>query len=60
MKKRILRIDETGTYLDEEEVPVYVDVDGVEIFEEEPFWRIGGEIYSEKTLENMKEYAHGE
>ncbi len=57
MKERVLRIDETGTYLDEEEVPVMTDIDGVEIYEGEPFWRIGGEIYSEKTIEDMREFA---
>ena len=57
MKERILRVDETGMYLDEEEVPVMTDINGVEIYEGEPFWRIGGEIYSKETIDDMKEFA---
>ena len=57
MKERILRIDETGTYLDEEEVPVMIDINGVEIYEGEPYWNIGGEIYSKETIDDMKEFA---
>lgn len=57
MKVRILRIDETGTYLDEEEVPVMTDINGVEIYEGDPYWNIGGEIYSKETIDDMKEFA---
>ena len=57
MKVRVLRIDETGTYLDEEEVPVMTDINGVEIYEGEPYWNIGGQIYSKETIDDMKEYA---
>ena len=57
MKERILRIDETRTYLDEEEVPVMTDINGVEIYEGEPYWNIGGEIYSKETIDDMKEFA---
>jgi len=57
MKERVLRIDETGTYLDEEEVPVMTDINGVEIYEGEPYWNIGGEVYSKETIESIKEYA---
>ena len=29
----------------------------VEIYEGEPYWNIGGEIYSKATIDDMKEYA---
>jgi hypothetical protein len=57
MKEMVLRIDETGTYLDEEEVPVMTDINGVEIYEGEPYWNIAGEIYSKETIDDMKEFA---
>ena len=57
MMERVLRVDETGTYLDEEEVPVMTDINGVEIYEGEPYWNIGGEIYSKETIDDMKEFA---
>ena len=57
MMERVLRVDETGTYLDEEEVPVMTDINGVDIYEGEPFWIIGGEVYSKATIDDMKEFA---
>lgn len=57
MMERVLIIDETGTHLDEEEVPVMTDINGVDIYEGEPYWDIGGEIYSKATIDDMKEFA---
>jgi hypothetical protein len=33
------------------------DINGVEIYEGEPYWNIAGEIYSKETIDDMKEFA---
>ena len=57
MKEVTLHIDETGRYLEENEVPVMWDIDGVPIYEGDAYYQIGGYIYSEETLEYYRSIA---
>ncbi len=47
----------TGCGACTEQKPVYTDVDGVAIYEGEPYYIIAGDIYSEDTLKEFRQLA---
>lgn len=42
------------------EKPVLIDVDGVEIYDGDTYYDVGGEIYAEETMESCRRTAEKE